>query len=507
MPLYLKIMRHAFHEPKWLQKIHAPSWVVLILAIIFIFRIPSFFEPFYYGDEMIYLNLGEATKRGMVLYRDIHDNKPPLLYLTAAVAGNVFWFRAILAGWMMLTTVAFWRLCTALFIKNQWIVKSSVVAFAILTTLPLLEGQCANAELFMIGPTILAFYVLLTKKLNAINLFAAGLLLSVSTLFKVPAAFDIGAIIFLWLVTIKLRRKDLTNFVRQNLLLVAGYLLPILVSLVWYYSRGAISEYLIAAYLQNFGYLSSWRAGGAAEPFLVKNGPLLLRGAVLLVGLGVMWFFRNKLTRQFMFVVGWFLFALFAATLSERPYPHYLIQVVPAVSILVGMLLASRSVQQSLVVVPLFVLVIAVIRFQFWYYPSAPYYERFVSYALGESTHEEYFNSFDAATTRNYEIAKFIVTSTHEDDKIFVWGDSPTIYALSKRFPPLKYVATYHINDFSSPVETISAISENKPKLIIVLPNSQSFPELEAFIRNYYIEIEKIDGAGIWMFSNSLSLL
>jgi len=102
-------------EPKWLQKIHVPPWLVLVLAITFLIRIPSFFEPYSYGDEMIYLNLGEAIKRGMVLYRDIHDNKPPLLYFTAALAGNVFWFRAILAAWMAATTVLFWKLSRTLF--------------------------------------------------------------------------------------------------------------------------------------------------------------------------------------------------------------------------------------------------------------------------------------------------------------------------------------------------------------------------------------------------------
>jgi len=46
-----------------------------------------------YADEDIYLTLGQGLKKGLVFYRDIHDNKPPLLYVMAAVAGNVKVFR------------------------------------------------------------------------------------------------------------------------------------------------------------------------------------------------------------------------------------------------------------------------------------------------------------------------------------------------------------------------------------------------------------------------------
>ena len=51
-----------------LDKIHAPTWLVILFAIVLILRIPSFFEPFSYGDEMIYLALGEGLRQGMVFY-------------------------------------------------------------------------------------------------------------------------------------------------------------------------------------------------------------------------------------------------------------------------------------------------------------------------------------------------------------------------------------------------------------------------------------------------------
>src|SRR3989344_3629341 len=179
--------RKRIKEKNFLDKIHLPPWLLLVLALVFLFRIPSFFEPYTYGDEMIYLTLGNAIRRGLVLYRDIHDNKPPLLYIVAGVAGNLSWFRAILTLWMIGTTVAFWRLVKTLFPKENKIVIASTAVFAVLTTLPLLEGQIANAELFMIGPTIIAFWLLLSQKHNPLTLLEAGIFFAVGTLFKMPS--------------------------------------------------------------------------------------------------------------------------------------------------------------------------------------------------------------------------------------------------------------------------------------------------------------------------------
>ena len=100
---------------KILTKCHTPKWLFILLLIVLILRIPSFFEPYSYGDEMIYLTLGEGMRQGVPLYSGIHDNKPPLLYIIAAVSGSLFWFRAILAIWHLITVYLFWKLTCTLF--------------------------------------------------------------------------------------------------------------------------------------------------------------------------------------------------------------------------------------------------------------------------------------------------------------------------------------------------------------------------------------------------------
>jgi hypothetical protein len=447
---------------------------------------------------MIYLTLGDAVGDGAVLFRDIHDNKPPMLYYIAAIVGNVFWFRAMLAAWMVGTTILFWNLTKKLFPKEKNVQKVAVWVFAILSTIPLLEGQISNAELFMIGPTILGFTLLWDKEAKDKKIFLAGIVFSFSTLFKVPAAFDMLAIYFIWFAALSFKYKDVFKFLRRSVILAIGFVIPIAITFVWYYYQGAFSEYLIAAYLQNVGYLSSFRPEQVRDPFLVRNAPLLMRGGVVLVTMVILWLVRKKISREFIFVTAWLVFGLFAVTLSERPYPHYLIQTLPAISILVGMLVAKQTIEQSLAIIPLFLTMLVPVRYNFWYYPSLPYYANFIEFTTSNINREEYFDTFSDRVNENYTIASFIGNNTNPTDEVFVWGDSSAVYALSRRRPPIKYVADYHINDFSSKEEVLAKLNEQKPRYIVMLPNSEPFPGLVTFAESNYYFFDTIAGARIW---------
>ena len=484
---------------KILKILHFPNWLVITLAIVLVLRIPSFFEPFSYGDEMIYLTLGEGVRQGEVLYRDLHDNKPPLLYIIAAIAGSVFWFKVILAFWNLITIVLFWKLGKVLFPRKKKLTKIATVTFALLTTLPLLEGNIANSELFLIGTTIAAFLILFSRKLTPKNLFFAGILFALSTLFKVPAIFDIPAIFLFWLITGGLKVKNIKKVARNALYLSIGFLSLIGLTFIWYYLRGGFQEYLIAGFLQNVGYLSSFRPDEVAEPFLVKNMPLLIRGGLTFLGVVILYFYRKRLSKQFIFLTLWLLLTLFAVTLSERPYPHYLIQSLPPLSFMVAMLVALENIEQSLVIIPLAVTLFVPVYFRFWFYQTAEYYSRFVKLATRTISKEEYLASFGGHVPRSYEIADIINKSSDRRDKIFVWGsNNSTVYALSRRLPPIRYVAQYHINDFSSNGEVLEKLKTSLPKIIVVLPNSPSFPELILLLRNNYILMETIDDAEVW---------
>lgn len=284
--------------------------------------------------------------------------------------------------------------------------------------------------------------------------------------------------------------------------LALGFLIPIFLTFIWYFARGAFFEYLVAAYLQNVGYLSSWRPDDVQKSFFEKNSPLITRAFVVLVGHVILYIKRKRLSKQFIFISSWLLLSLFAVTLSERPYPHYLVQSIPPVSLLLGMFFTLKNFEQVLVILPLTVFAFVPYYYNFWRYPTVPYYRNFINFALGKLDKNAYLSTYGDHVPRNYKIANYLASSTQKTEKVFVWGDGSSIYALSRRLPPGKYVADYHIRDFSSNKETVDTLNSDMPSYIVVLPGSKVYPELNSLIITNYMLVETIENAQIWKLLN-----
>src|ERR1051326_55110 len=68
-----------------LEKQRVTWFLIITLFLFFLLRLPSLFEPYWYGDEGIYQVIGSALRNGRQLYSGIWDNKPPVLYLIYAL--------------------------------------------------------------------------------------------------------------------------------------------------------------------------------------------------------------------------------------------------------------------------------------------------------------------------------------------------------------------------------------------------------------------------------------
>ncbi|MCX6705874.1 MAG: hypothetical protein NTV24_02090 [Candidatus Woesebacteria bacterium] len=486
-----------------LEKLNIPNWLAILLFVCLLLRIPSFFEPFYYGDEMIYLTLGQGLRQGVALYSGLHDNKPPVLYLIAALAGSLVWFKVFLAIASLISIVLFAKIAGKIFEGKLKTQKVATLLFALLTTLPLLEGNTANAENFMMAFSLGAIYILLSKKLNIKNLLFSGFLFGVSFLTKVPAIFDLPIIILFWIITTGLKKDNLIKIIKNSFYITVGFLIPVVLSFIWYGVGGHLGDYVKAAFMQNVGYVSSWRPGDVQKSFLAKNAPLLIRFLVASLGIIITFFFRRRLSKPFVLASVWLMLSLFAVTLSERPYPHYLLQSVGPIAILLGILFTRQTVEQSLVVIPLFFALFVPVYYKFWYYPTSSYYLRFMKYVVGVTNKEKYLSGFNKYTPRNYQIADFLLSSSYKKDRVFVWGpDSPIIYALSRRISPIKFVADYHVFDYSSKNEVVKMLSVSKPRFIVITSEAKPFLEITGLLRQNYLLVNKIDDAEIWSLTN-----
>lgn len=486
-------------------------WFVLGITFLFVFlRIPSLIEPHWYGDEGIYQVMGRALASGRTLYQEIWDNKPPLLYfLYAGVGGDQFSIRFLSLLMGAASTMVFFYLAGKLFKRNISIYVSTVF-FALGFGLPLLEGNIANSENFMLLPILLSFYILfsLPRKKEALMLTYAGILLGLAFLLKIVALFDFLAFLS-FLLIIRHSENLTTQKVTHHLLAVisslfsrnTGYLqkklrlffdtfrfealfalaflaLPVL-TVLYFVLVGAFPDFFKAAFSQNVGYV------GYGNRFIFPMGLMLIKIVLLLFSVFLIGRYKKVLGVSGTFIYVWLVFSLFNAFFSERPYTHYLLVLLPAASLLSGLIFDATRGSRFTLGVFLIVVILSFTNFRL-YKKIVPYYGNYIHFIFGNKSVESYQSFFDRNTPRDYEIARFINTKTKAGEEVFLWGDSAQIYALSNKLPPGRYIVAYHITFYKTAIdETKQDIERVAPRYIFEIKHT---PEIFNFLDNYTLK-------------------
>lgn len=453
-------------------------WFVIFTSFLFfILRFPSFFEPLWYGDEGIYQVIGNALNNRKLLYQEIFDNKPPLLYwLYAIFASDQFTIRLVSSIFGILSVAVFFLLSKKLFNKRRNnIYFLTTLIFAILFGLPTLEGNIANAENFMLLPILAAALLISDFKSNPkqsrrtnLKYLGAGLLLGIAFLFKIVAIFDFAAFfIFYFIINFNYFKKQ----IRLPEIFV-GFSLPIAAATLFFLLNGTFMEFVQATLIANISYVSyANKIGGS--PFLLPVKLILLAGFAL-----YLFKKRKKLNETALFILIWFAFSTFNALFSQRPYTHYLLVLLPSLSLMIGLILCDKKYQKTIAI--FLVITLLAITKVFGipnFNKSINYYQNFIFYVRGEKTMASYQTFFDPNTPFDYEIARFIKPKLGKKDTIFVWGNNVQLYQLVGVIPPTKYIVAYHISNYKDGViSTINAIEKTKPKFVVVMPNWEAVP-------------------------------
>jgi hypothetical protein len=515
-------------------------WLVGILFLVLLLRLPSWWEPYWYGDEGITLTVGRVWRAGGVIYKDIQDNKPPLLYWIAGLSGDLGTLKMVLTGWALMTVGLFWRLGKEVFkvtppslpLPRGGIapVVVATLVFAILTSIPLWEGNLVNGEIFMMGPVIGAFLVLLNSKFKVQSsklwslrriykwrLFLAGGLFGVGFLFKHPAGVDLITAILLLLnpnskfkiQSSKLRfLQGIYKLFLPVIYLGIGFLVPVAVVAGVFWWQDALGDFVKSVFLNNFLYVSRWEPLSVWGSTSAFGGELWQRLGVVLIWTGCLWIWRKRFSFTVLFIALWLGWSALGASLSGRPYPHYWLQVVPALSLAAGWIVYKLKIQNLKFKVnrsELFVVVGGLVmvwwvwaRIGYWRYPTVGYYINFLSYVSSENSVENYWNFFDSRVVRDYKLSAWVRDGTVEEDEIFVWGDIPQIYVMSERLPATKYVMSYHVRDFGVEEDTLLQLRTSLPKLIVVMDESGRWEELDELMDEKYELWKTVDGGRVY---------
>jgi hypothetical protein len=491
---------------KWLKRLYEwcnkHEWIIFLVILVLVLRLPSLIMPHYYGDEEIYFVMGRAWRNGVPLYQAMFDHKPPLIYIMAGIAPTMFAFRGLLAGLMVLHTILFWNLAKLFWAKTRPLLAYlSSLLFVLITTLPTLEGLTVNAELLMMVPVTGAALIMWNAKTGEWKKFlVAGILGGIGWLFKIPVAADMVALgLFFFLFRKNTLKEGVLAFFSWSFVAYAlTFVAPLALTFVYYYLKGTGPDYLATVLTVNLGYVSSWSTSSwSFNPF--KSG-LVVRGALLGLYTIGLYLGRKKLDRGLVFAALWVGFALFGSLLSARPYPHYLQELAAPVALLIPFIFVAENVAAWVLMGVIIATAIFVqMKIKFWGYPTLSVYKNYFQYVTNKISWDEYLTRFDNAP-RNYAVAKYLNERLTPEQQIYAWGTDSTIYNLTNRLPTGgKYIVSFHVHDLKKYDYVMENLRIAKPEYILVLPDAGDFPELLSYLESKYVKVKEIQGTQIFL--------
>lgn len=465
-------------------------FLILCLTLFSILRIPSLIEPNWYGDEGIYQVIGAALNQGRGLYTQIWDNKPPGLYYIYALAnGDLFTVKllSLLAG--ALSIIPFFALANHLF-KRPLSANIATLTYAILFAIPLLEGNIANAENFMLFPIVLAFYLVFTqdKKNTVIRFSISGILLSFAFITKIVAIFDVLAIIIAAAIINSKNKKSWTNGIKgivkkSSILVISFAILPTLVT-VYFALNNSITEYISGVIGENIGYV-------AVRNYVFFPMDILIT-KVVFAALTLLYIAFRKPKKSTTIIYVWLVLGVVNASFSGRPYTHYLLNALPPFALLIGNIADNIKKTKALTIAVGAALVVVFIAFSQFniYKKNTAYYQNYIEYVFSGKSNSDYMTFFDQNTVRDYALARFLISKSAKN--ILVLSDSGQIYTLAQTLPPGRYIVAYHITFYPEAIdETKKVIQEKNPEYIILTKDD---PKLKQFLIGYEIKYKVNEG-------------
>ncbi len=470
---------------KLINLIRSNRWLVIIMGLTMLVRIPSLFEPLWYEDEAIYMIIGREIRHGATLYVDIFDHKTPGIYYFAALitkffGENILTWRILLNLWVLATLPLFYFLAKKLTADKKTALWATGF-FGLLTATPLLQGNVGNSEIFVIPIVMLAVIAGLNKKY-----FLSGLIFSLTILFKVPFVFDFGA--FFLFTALSVQKNKTRETLKNLVLLTSGVALPVLLSVVYFAAHGALNAYIQSALLFNVTYTTF------GNSFLFPHSLMIIKGLPILTLVG---YLVNKAFKNFQksgqtkieafdFVLLWAAFSFYAAIFGGRAYFHYLIEAVPAFAILAAYALRDTAKRKiALIVCGAIVIGAAVIVQPIIY---ARYYPSFFRYITGKDSFMKYTDNLEKMVAANYQAADYLRSNTQKSDTVFAFSNQPGVYLLSGLKPATPYILFSHIeNNTVELVKTVKTLTKTKPKFILVQePEVGYFPQLFELLKKDY---------------------
>jgi hypothetical protein len=428
-------------------------WALLATLLVgVVLRLPTFGRPLLSDDEAIYATTADAMGRGDLLYLDVVDHKPPLVYYVYqagfALAGpyNTHAAHAMVVIAVLLVAGLLFAVArgagagasprTGLAAAGLYLVFS--------TTWHDYDALAANCELFLLVPQTAAAWFLSRSEGGSgaqvtgwKNQLAIGVLVGVSALFKYQGLTFLAVTGGLAAWSVRVGRCSWRRATAYAAVQVVGAAIPAALYLAWSWRAGSAAA-TIYWFAFNFSYVGAGLSGtealarGLMRTALVGGSAFVpyalgLTGAVA-TAVGVVRALRrpppdrqrastNLPPSNQVLALLWLSSSAIAVATGGRFFGHYFHLILPALCLLAAPGFVrwwgrGRWFRVSL---------IALCALPVFFFFALASFARPLAARIdeGEPPYEEVAARIDALTTPS--------------DRIFVWGNSPQLYVLARR--------------------------------------------------------------------------
>lgn len=462
--------------------------------------------------------VGQGIARGQLLYVEVWDNKPPLLYLVYTLShlifGGVLWPLRILgfalAGLAVRYSYIFANRVLGL---SQNYSNLAMILVTILFSFGL-ETTIFNAENLFAPLLLIGTYYVFTSGNKIWRLGSGSLIWGLAILTKIPT---LAEILGLWLVYIllgisqievdsdkfflkfwlqlKVYFENLKNLF-QNFVIVFGITLPLGATALFYGFINRWKEF----YFATIGFSGSYIGEDPIPPIifgiplktpsgfggvLPDVGLSQLQFKVFLFGLTVLLlgfvYLKGKISKTTLLVGVWVSLAAFGSLISGRNYPHYIIQVfVPFVLFTTLIINKLRSLQAqtgsfqfraTLVIAYLLLINQFTITFASGmmippYFSPTKYWWDFGKVALQQKTLADWQKDYNQDSFEmQSQLVPIITDLTGPNDKILTIGNLSELLVGSKRLSSYYQVVAYN---WTESEEQVWNKSKDQTKLVII---------------------------------------
>jgi len=292
-------------------------------------------------DEGIFLTIGKYLNQGQLPYQDFFDHKPPAIYFLFAGLFKLFGTNVFVVKIALLLSVLG---SSVLVIKIGEILKKGtglIAASIFLFLMTQFEGDFLIAEPFLLLPLLLCLWLLLRFKQDSPWLILAGSALMVAMMFKQTVLLSAIPLLVLALRSTK----------KRILFFGTGLMLPLVTVGTYLGANGIVAQawhQVVTLTLTSYPRESIWSVVQFLDGYFLWTLPVWI---LFLFGVRIHVVHKVHL---------WALVLLPLPVMFFRHYPHYWVQILPFVALIVSIELIQRRHSRVLTILTLsFCLLIA----------------------------------------------------------------------------------------------------------------------------------------------------